>query len=33
MQASAASEPAQSGFTLTRGDREALGLMSGRGLY
>jgi peptidoglycan lytic transglycosylase len=33
MEASAASAPAQPGFTLTRGDREALGLMSGRGLY
>jgi rare lipoprotein A len=33
MEASAVSAPAQPGFALTRGDREALGLMSGRGLY
>jgi hypothetical protein len=32
MEASAARAP-QPVFTLTRGDREALGLMSGRGLY
>jgi rare lipoprotein A len=32
MEASAAGAP-QPVFTLTRGDREALGLMSGRGLY
>jgi peptidoglycan lytic transglycosylase len=33
MAASAANAPSQPRFTLTRGDREALGLMSGRGLY
>ena len=33
LEASAASAPSQPAFVLTRGDREALGLMSGRGLY
>jgi len=33
MEASAANTPSQPAFTLTRGDRESLGLMSGRGLY